>query len=175
MLDPERRLVALFGFPCDCLGLFRFSLCETKERTRKRGTEQLARTRDTPRAKKFNRALSTFVERRTQLIIRSAGLCGPSPAHHMSLTAHRCPLITSSLSSPLHVRRSVLSGSRLAATAPRGPRCRHDTPHTPPALLSLSCSLHRGRCPPCPPACSLPATSSSFSAAPCFFFGSSYC
>ena len=43
-------------------------------------------------------------------------------------------LITSCLSPPLHVRRSVLWGSRLAATAPRGPRCRHDTPHTPPAL-----------------------------------------
>eukprot|EP00964_Phaeocystis_antarctica_P070832 scaffold43140_cov62-Phaeocystis_antarctica.AAC.5 len=35
----------------DCLGLFRSSLCETKGRTRKRGTVQLARTRDTPRAK----------------------------------------------------------------------------------------------------------------------------
>ena len=32
--------------------LFRFSLCETKGRTRKRGTVQLVRTRDTPRAKK---------------------------------------------------------------------------------------------------------------------------
>ena len=62
-----------------CLGLFRFSLCETKERTRKRGTEQLARTRDTPRAKKYNRALSTFVERRTQRIIRSAGLGSAQP------------------------------------------------------------------------------------------------
>eukprot|EP00964_Phaeocystis_antarctica_P027525 scaffold15532_cov67-Phaeocystis_antarctica.AAC.2 len=33
------------------LGLFRSSLCETKGRTCKRGTVQLARTRDTPRAK----------------------------------------------------------------------------------------------------------------------------
>ena len=53
--------------------------------------------------------------------------------------------------------------SRLTATAPRGPRCRHDAPHAPPALLSLSCSLHCGHCPPCPLACSLPATSSSSS------------
>ena len=39
----------------DCLGLFRFSLFKTKGRTCKRGTEQLARTRDPPRANVLKR------------------------------------------------------------------------------------------------------------------------
>eukprot|EP00964_Phaeocystis_antarctica_P073147 scaffold44848_cov66-Phaeocystis_antarctica.AAC.8 len=61
--------------PClDCLDL---PFSKPARRTRKRGTEQQARTRDTPRAKqsyKNNRPLRTFIEHRTQLIIRSAGL-----------------------------------------------------------------------------------------------------
>ena len=43
-----------------CLGLFRFSLFETKGRTRKRGTVQLVRTRDTPPATKLVVTLVVF-------------------------------------------------------------------------------------------------------------------
>ena len=61
--------------------LFRSSLCETKlKRTRKRGTVQLARTRDPPRAKRAYYVPSapefrTFIEHGTQLIGVATRLC----------------------------------------------------------------------------------------------------
>ena len=51
-----------------CLGCLGFHYAKPTRRTRKRGTEQLARTRDTPRAKKQS---CTEYERSTQLIMKN--------------------------------------------------------------------------------------------------------
>eukprot|EP00964_Phaeocystis_antarctica_P065393 scaffold39457_cov40-Phaeocystis_antarctica.AAC.1 len=64
--DPWRLLQRASIALAQLFRLFRSSLCEAKGRTRKRGTVQLARTRDTPRGQN-NRTLRTSIEHRTEV------------------------------------------------------------------------------------------------------------
>eukprot|EP00964_Phaeocystis_antarctica_P038611 scaffold22083_cov54-Phaeocystis_antarctica.AAC.2 len=88
--------------------LLNSSLFETKERTCKQGTVQLARTRDPPRTKRAYTELRTVIEHRTQLIIlRRVRRVLAVPVFHWSSTTMGGPFHGKTRQQPDASRRLV--------------------------------------------------------------------